>query len=84
MKRIEHLAAISHDIGRVFQFLGIASLLPFVVLVIFQEWGMLIPLASAPLTFFVLGYLLSLTPRGPMIPPRSLSPLSLSRFHGSR
>jgi trk system potassium uptake protein TrkH len=37
MKRIEHLSAIAHDIGLVFQFLGVASLLPFVVLVIFQE-----------------------------------------------
>ena len=29
MKRIEHIAMIAHDMGRIFEFLGIASLLPF-------------------------------------------------------
>jgi trk system potassium uptake protein TrkH len=73
MKRIGHLSAIAHDIGRVFQFLGVASLLPFVVLVIFQEWDIIIPLASAPATFFILGYLLSLTPRPDDSPPLSVT-----------
>jgi len=73
MKRIEHLSAIAHDIGLVFQFLGVASLLPFVVLVIFQEWDIIIPMASAPATFFILGYLLSLTPRPDDSPPLSVT-----------
>ena len=51
MKRIEHIAMIAHDMGRIFEFLGIASLLPFLVLVIFREWDMLLPMASAPLVF---------------------------------
>ena len=45
MKRIEHIAMIAHDMGRIFEFLGIASLLPFLVLVIFREWNMLLPMA---------------------------------------
>jgi trk system potassium uptake protein len=59
MKRTERLAAIAHDIGYVFEFLAVASLLPFAVLAIFREWDMIIPMASAPVTFFVLGYLLT-------------------------
>ena len=59
MKRIEHIAMIAHDMGRIFEFLGIASLLPFLVLVIFREWDMLLPMASAPLVFLVSGGLLS-------------------------
>jgi trk system potassium uptake protein TrkH len=59
MKRIENIAMIAHDMGRIFEFLGIASLLPFLVLVIFREWNMLLPMASAPLVFLVSGGLLS-------------------------
>src|SRR5674476_1336481 len=57
MKRIEHIAMIAHDMGLIFEFLGLASLLPFLILVIFQEWDMLLPMASAPLLFFVIGAL---------------------------
>jgi trk system potassium uptake protein TrkH len=59
MKRIEHIAMIAHDMGLIFEFLGIASLLPFLVLAIFREWDMLLPMASAPLMFIVFGRLLS-------------------------
>ncbi|ABS55885.1 cation transporter [Methanoregula boonei 6A8] len=59
MKRLDHLAMIIHDVGRICGFLGYLSLLPFVVLVIFQEWDMLIPMASAPIAFLVLGYILT-------------------------
>ena len=59
MKRIEHIAMIAHDMGLIFEFLGFVSLLPFLVLVIFREWDMLLPVASAPFVFLVLGGLLS-------------------------
>jgi trk system potassium uptake protein TrkH len=59
MKRIEHIAMIAHDVGRIFEFLGVASLVPFLVLILFREWNMLLPMASAPLVFIVLGVLLS-------------------------
>ncbi|MDO8873833.1 MAG: TrkH family potassium uptake protein [Methanoregula sp.] len=73
MKRIENIAIIAHDMGVTFNFLGIASLLPFLVLVIFREWDMLLPMASAPLVFFIFGYLLS------RIHPPDLTPtLSIS------
>jgi trk system potassium uptake protein TrkH len=62
MTRIEHIAMIAHDMGLIFEFLGIASLLPFLVLLIFGEWNLLLPMATAPVTFLVLGYLISHLP----------------------
>ncbi len=59
MKSIEHIVMIAHDMGLIFEFLGIASLLPFLVLVIFGEWDMLLPMASAPLLFILFGGLFS-------------------------
>jgi trk system potassium uptake protein TrkH len=58
MKSLEHIVMIAHDMGLIFEFLGIASLLPFLVLIIFREWDMLLPLATAPLLFIVFGGLI--------------------------
>jgi trk system potassium uptake protein len=73
MTRIEHIAMIAHDMGQIFEFLGIASLLPFVVLVIFREWGLLLPMATAPVTFLVLGYLISHLPYRDIEPSFSIT-----------
>ncbi|MCK9593656.1 MAG: TrkH family potassium uptake protein, partial [Methanoregula sp.] len=73
MKRIDRVAIIAHDIGRIFEFLSIATLLPFLVLVIFREWDMFLPMASAPLVFFILGYMLSHVPRAAPAPTLSIS-----------
>jgi trk system potassium uptake protein TrkH len=73
MKRTEHLAAIAYDIGYVFEFLAVASLLPFAVLAIFREWDMIIPVASVPVTFFVLGNLLTRIHRTGYTPPLSVT-----------
>ena len=73
MKRIEHIAMIAHDMGLIFEFLGIASLLPFLVLVIFREWNMLLPMASAPLVFIIVGNLLSRIHRPDITPTLSVS-----------
>nr|WP_319375598.1 TrkH family potassium uptake protein [uncultured Methanoregula sp.] len=80
MKRTEHIAMIAHDMGLIFEFLGIASLLPFVVLAIFQEWDLVIPLASAPLVFLTLGFLISHIPHKDLEPSFSvtLSAVALS------
>jgi trk system potassium uptake protein TrkH len=63
MRRIEHLAMIAHDMGIIFEFLGVVTLVPFIVLILYQEWSMALPMASAPLTFLLLGYLVSRIPR---------------------
>ncbi|NMB79441.1 MAG: TrkH family potassium uptake protein [Methanomicrobiales archaeon] len=62
MKRIGNLAMIVYDMGLIFEFLGVASLLPFLVLAVFGEWGLLLPMASAPVTFLVVGYVLTHIP----------------------
>jgi len=63
MRRIEHLAMIAHDMGVIFEFLGVVTLVPFAVLIFYQEWDLVIPMASAPVTFLLLGYLISRNPR---------------------
>jgi trk system potassium uptake protein TrkH len=80
MKRIEHIAMIAHDMGLIFEFLGIASLLPFVVLSIFQEWDLFFPFASVPLVFLLLGFLISHIPHKDLEPSFSvtLSAVALS------
>ncbi len=62
MTRIEHIAMIAHDMGRIFEFLGVMSLLPFLVLAVFGEWHLFLPMATAPVTFFLLGYAISHLP----------------------
>jgi trk system potassium uptake protein len=80
MKRFEHIAMIAHDMGLIFEFLGLASLLPFVVLIIFHEWDLFIPLATAPLVFLVLGVIISHIPHEDLEPSFSvtLSAVALS------
>ncbi len=56
MKRLEHIAMIAHDMGLIFEFLGVVSLVPFLVLVLFREWSLILPMASAPIVFLILGY----------------------------
>ena len=73
MKRLEHLAMIAHDMGLIFEFLGIASLLPFLVLAIFQEWDLALPMATAPVTFIVLGFVISHIPYQDLEPSFSVT-----------
>ena len=68
MSRIEHLAMIAHDMGLIFEFLGIVSVLPFFVLVIFGEWDLFLPMATVPVTFIVMGYLISHIPYKDTVP----------------
>ena len=73
MTRIEHIAMIAHDMGLIFEFLGVASFLPFLVLLIFKEWNLLLPMATAPVTFLVLGYLISHLPYRDIEPSFSIT-----------
>jgi len=73
MKRRDHLALIMHDVGHIFEFLGFASVVPFVVLVIFREWNLILPMASAPFIFIILGRLISLVPGRDIEPPISVA-----------
>jgi len=73
MRRIEHIAVIAHDMGRIFEFLGIASLLPFVVLAVFSEWDQILPMATAPAAFLLLGYAISHLPHRDIEPSFSVT-----------
>lgn len=73
MTRIEHIAMIAHDMGLIFGFLGVASLLPFLVLAAFGEWEFFLPMATAPLTFLVLGFLISRLPYRDVEPSFSIT-----------
>ncbi|MCK9581565.1 MAG: TrkH family potassium uptake protein [Methanoregula sp.] len=73
MKRTGHLAMIAHDMGLIFEFLGIVSLLPFIVLAIFGEWNLIGPMATAPITFLILGYLISHIPHEDLEPSSTMT-----------
>lgn len=73
MTRIEHIAMIAHDMGLIFEFLGVASLLPFLVLAVFGEWNLFLPMATAPVTFLVLGYAISHLPHRDIEPSFSIT-----------
>jgi trk system potassium uptake protein len=73
MKRFGHLAMIAHDMGRIFEFLGVVSLLPFLVIVIFHEWDLVVPMATAPITFLILGFIISHIPHEDLEPSFSVT-----------
>jgi trk system potassium uptake protein TrkH len=73
MKRWEHLALIARDMGSAFQLLGLACFMPFAVLLWYREWGMIIPMLSAPLTFLALGWLIARIPKGEEVPRLSVA-----------
>jgi trk system potassium uptake protein TrkH len=78
MKRIEHIAMIAHDMGLIFEFLGVVSLLPFLVLVIYREWALVLPMATAPLVFLLLGYVISHIPHQDIEPSSSVTIAALA------
>ncbi|HEX3002156.1 MAG TPA: potassium transporter TrkG, partial [Methanoregula sp.] len=80
MKRTGHLVMIAHDMGLIFEFLGVVSLLPFLVLAIFGEWDLLLPMAPVPFTFLATGFLISHIPHEDIEPSFSatLSAVALS------
>jgi trk system potassium uptake protein TrkH len=73
MKRWEHLAMIAHDMGIAFQYLGLTTLLPLIVLVYFREWRLFIPMAMVPLVYFVLGKVIARIPRSEHVPHLSVA-----------
>lgn len=82
MKRTGHLAMIAHDMGLIFEFLGIVSILPFLVIFIFGEWNLVLPMATVPVMFLVTGFLISHIPHEDIEPSFSatLSAMALSWF----
>ena len=73
MNRLGHLAIIAHDMGLIFEFLALVTLVPFIVLVLYQEWEMVIPMGAVPFIFMTSGYAISRVPRSPTTPPLSVA-----------
>lgn len=73
MRRLETLAIIAHDMGIIFEFLGMITLVPLLLIIIFGEWDMLVPMVSVPLTFILLGVLISHIPRREYVPQLSVA-----------
>lgn len=63
MDRFEQFSTIAPDIGNIFRYISIGTAVPLVVAVIYREWEMILPMVSVPITFFLLGMLLTRVPR---------------------
>ncbi len=63
MHRLEYITTIIADIGDIFSFVAPITCIPLIVSVIFSEWNMLVPMATVPLVFFLVGTLLKRLPR---------------------
>lgn len=55
MHRIEQFSMIAGDMGRILRFISIGASLPLFVAAIYGEWNVFLPMATVPLTFFLLG-----------------------------
>lgn len=73
MKRLGHLAIVAHDMGLIFEFLALVTLVPFIVLIIYREWEMILPMGTVPFLFLASGFLISKVPRKPYIPSLSIA-----------
>ncbi|HPM61216.1 MAG TPA: potassium transporter TrkG [Methanoregulaceae archaeon] len=73
MKRLGHLAIIAHDMGLIFEFLALITLVPFIVLILFREWEMIIPMGAVPFIFIVTGLLISRVPKKASTPSLSVA-----------
>ncbi len=73
MKRLGHLAIIAHDMGLIFEFLALITLVPFIVLILFREWEMIIPMGAVPFIFIVTGLLISRVPKKAYTPSLSVA-----------
>ncbi|MFA7198653.1 MAG: TrkH family potassium uptake protein [Methanoculleus sp.] len=63
MDRIERFSTVAPDIGNIFQYMSVATAAPLLVAVIYQEWEMILPMLSVPITLLLLGTLLVRVPR---------------------
>ncbi len=63
MMRYRQLAIIASDVGQLFLFIGLFACLPLLVGLWYDEAACLLPMASAPFGFMVIGLLLASVPR---------------------
>lgn len=63
MHRLEYISTIVSDLGEIFTFIAPITAIPLIVAVLFSEWDMMLPMASVPVAFFVIGHLFTKLPR---------------------
>jgi trk system potassium uptake protein TrkH len=59
MERSEYFSILAGEMGVIFRILGMVTCLPLVIAPLTGEWGMILPMASVPLAFTLLGRALS-------------------------
>ncbi len=60
MERSEYFSILAGEMGVIFRILGIVTCLPLVIIPLSSEWRMLLPMASVPVAFTLLGRALAL------------------------
>ncbi len=78
MDRFEQFSTIAPDIGNIFRFISIGAAIPLAVAMIYQEWDMILPMASVPAGLFLLGTFLSRVPRRDREPHLSTALMSVA------
>lgn len=63
MRRLRYLSTIIADLGDIFTFSAPVACLPLFVAVIFSEWDMLLPMATVPVVFLLMGFVAGRLPR---------------------
>ena len=79
MRRSTHIQYIAHDVGNIFFVVALISLIPYLIIVWYQEWDQILPYTTVPMAFVVLGILLSRVPYDPKYtPPLSVAMLMVA------
>lgn len=80
MKRISYLSTIIADLGDTFTLVAPLTCLPLIVTFLFGEWEMLLPMASVPAAFLVLGAAIKRLPKTEHAPRLSTAMCSVALF----
>jgi trk system potassium uptake protein TrkH len=62
MDRIEQFSIIADDVGNILRFISIGTCLPLVIAILYTEWNMILPMATVPVSLFLIGTLLMKMP----------------------
>ena len=83
MDRIEQFSVIAPDIGNIFRYISIVTAMPLLVALIYQEWDMILPMASVPIALVLLGTLLIQVPRREREAPLSIALMAVALIGSS-
>ncbi|MDD5665477.1 MAG: potassium transporter TrkG, partial [Candidatus Omnitrophica bacterium] len=78
MAQFRAVSNIAPEMGRIFLFIGIVSCTPLVVAALYREFGLLAPMASAPVLFIITGLILGKIPTSNKEPTLGVSLASVA------